>query len=326
MNFEDEPYARLYTRRTLTNKRLGWEGRAVMHEMLYEFDRAGVFEFEGDLADAIEMMSGLPTRAVRTGLQRLLTSKTWLVKGRFLVWPNFLDAQTCNRSDAARARDSRLRRKAMADATELLGHGVQAPQLTQRDDQSHPVTDAQTNEATGHTSSHVVTLSSALPSSTDPSSLPDAVAREDDAVDEPVEPETEPPPTELQSKAMAYLRNPTEGSCAYGPPETWPEVTAAFADFGAVFPGSGKLRSRDARAVVIVERFAEGITPQQLADTARGAKKDPHFAKNPSFQTVQTIWRDPGQIDRFCKLLASPVTLPGHRQPDSGTVRADEFR
>lgn len=169
MNFEDEPYARLYIRRTLTNRRLRWEGRAVLHEMLYVFDRAGVFEFDGELADAIELMTELPRDVVVVGLQRLLETGTWEARGRFLVWPRFIEAQTATRSDAARQREARERRRAVARASETLGENAPTD-VTLRDEPSRPVTVQPETVHDRHEPSRPVTsghsdLYSALPSS-----------------------------------------------------------------------------------------------------------------------------------------------------------------
>ncbi len=116
MNFEDEEYRRLYIRRTVTNRRLGWEGRAVMHEMLYEFDRAGVWDVSEDPAEDISVTVGLPLEFARVGLQRLLSTGTWLLNGTRLVWPRHLEAQTCPRSDRLRQQESRARRSTEAIA------------------------------------------------------------------------------------------------------------------------------------------------------------------------------------------------------------------
>lgn len=120
MNFEDEEYRRLYIRRTATNRRLGWEGRAVMHEMLYEFDRAGVWDISEDPAEDISVTVGLPLDLARVGLQRLLSTGTWIVNGKRLVWPRHHEAQTCPRSDRLRQQESRARRATEAIAKNSL--------------------------------------------------------------------------------------------------------------------------------------------------------------------------------------------------------------
>lgn len=111
MNFADEDYRRLYIRRTVTNRRLGWEGRAVMHELLYEFDRAGVFEFGEDAARDIADLVELPLDVVQRGLSRLLATRTWVMSAGRIVWTHFVEAQNCPRSDRLRQQELRERRR-----------------------------------------------------------------------------------------------------------------------------------------------------------------------------------------------------------------------
>lgn len=127
-----------------------------------------------------------------------------------------------------------------------------------------------------------------------------------------VEPLTDAP-TELngsavERKALEFITDPYRCTMAHGPPETWPEVVAANEAFRVVWPAAGRLRARDTRAVVIVERFAQGYTLDQLVEAARGARLDPHIAGNAAYQTVSTIWRDTGQVDKFSALLKAPPT------------------
>jgi hypothetical protein len=130
--------------------------------------------------------------------------------------------------------------------------------------------------------------------------------------------------TELQRRAEAYVTDPNRATMAHGPPERWPEVIAAANAFRDVWPTSGKLRSRDTRAVVVVERLAQGYTVEQLAGAARGAKLDTHIAGNAGYQTISTVWRDAAQVDRFLALLATggpkPKAAKGAdwRPPDAG--------
>lgn len=116
MHFPDESYVRLYTRKTLTNRLLQWQGRAVLHAMLggEEFDRAGVFNFRGDPVACVATVTGLPEEIVRVGLGRLVETETWMITDSAIVWATYSDAQTCARSDKLRQRESRSRRAASA--------------------------------------------------------------------------------------------------------------------------------------------------------------------------------------------------------------------
>lgn len=129
----------------------------------------------------------------------------------------------------------------------------------------------------------------------------------------------------VEERAQLWVRDPNIAVASYGPPEVWPEVIAAFEAFSEAWPGSGRLRTRDTRAPVIVARYAEGFTLDDLRRSALGAKQDDHFTGNPSFQTVQTIWRDAGQIDKFTKLLGSPPTRKRGQTPvqPSYGIKAD---
>lgn len=116
MNYEDESYVRAYTRKTITNRRLKWFGRAVLQAMLVgeEFDRAGVFAYTGDPAECISIVTELPIEIVRDGLAKLVETQTWIITPEAVVWPTYHHAQTCARSDRERQALSRERRAAEA--------------------------------------------------------------------------------------------------------------------------------------------------------------------------------------------------------------------
>lgn len=115
MRFEDERYIRLYTRKTVTTRKLGWEGRAVWHALLCEFDRAGIVELgEGTAADAVHLLTEIPLDIVRLGLERLASTRTIrLLPGRIFA-PRFLEAQESSLTDRARQRLTRERARARA--------------------------------------------------------------------------------------------------------------------------------------------------------------------------------------------------------------------
>lgn len=157
MNFDDESYVRLYPRRTLTNRRLKWQGRAVMHAMLGEFDRVGVFAHDGDAAECISLVTEIPLDVARAGLERLVETETWIVTGDEIIWPSYHRAQTCARSDRTRQAESRARRAADAAAR---GQTTRPP----RRSTSRPVT-------SGHdTPSRAVTGGHEPPSAVTPNS------------------------------------------------------------------------------------------------------------------------------------------------------------
>jgi hypothetical protein len=121
MNFADEDYVRFYTRDTTTWKMMGWQARCVMALMLKgKFDRSGVFDSGGhNMSHAVTAVITLPLEHVEVGLAELLQMKIWTQKGALLIWPNYVEAQNCRRSDRARQAESRRNR-----ATEAMETGV----------------------------------------------------------------------------------------------------------------------------------------------------------------------------------------------------------
>lgn len=122
MDFADETYVRLYTRKTLTWHQLGWEGRVVERAMLGEFDEAGLFAIRGDAAACVSMVTELPIDLVRIGLQRLVETETWMVTPRSITWPTYEEAQNCRRSDRVRQRESRRARSAQSVTDVTTSH------------------------------------------------------------------------------------------------------------------------------------------------------------------------------------------------------------
>lgn len=145
LNFEDEPFVRVYKRRTTTMAVVGWEARAVLRELFMVVDRAGVLDLDDeDPAEAVTAVLGdVPIDVVRAALERLTKKECVKINGRFLVIPRFREAQECAMSDALRQRESRARRRddamktvtncdapeTIRDATVTIGH-----------DESHAVT------------------------------------------------------------------------------------------------------------------------------------------------------------------------------------------
>jgi hypothetical protein len=130
LNFEDEPYVRKYTRKTVTNRMLGWEGRAVLDAMLGEFDPAGIFAIRGDAARCIAAVTEMPLDVVSVGLDRLIETETWVVTSRAVTWPTFEEAQNCSRSDRLRQRASRKARAALSVTDVTNCHSKSQPSVT----------------------------------------------------------------------------------------------------------------------------------------------------------------------------------------------------
>lgn len=114
MNFEDEPYVRLYTRDTKTWLQLKWEGQAVFALLVRKLDRAGVLDDVTDPIADVALITGMPESVVAIGLERLLKTRTLELKGERLVCPRYVEAQTAIKSDRLRSAELRKRRRDLA--------------------------------------------------------------------------------------------------------------------------------------------------------------------------------------------------------------------
>jgi len=192
MNFEDEPYVRLYKRRTLTIKLLGWEGRLVFWALLLEVDRAGVLDLgSSSPAEAIAALSDIPIEVAEIGMARALKQGVVEQRGDALFVPRFMEAQEAKQSDKARQRESRGRRAALMRCSEgairaAATDGDSPLSVTNRDHiQSQNVTDC-------HDRSHAVTRGHSELSSAQLSSAQQGSDQGSRATPAP-EPETMPP-------------------------------------------------------------------------------------------------------------------------------------
>lgn len=160
MDFANESYVRVYTRDTMTWKRLNWQARCVWSLLLRKLDRAGVLDLEGLQPDeAVTLATELPPEVVDEGLPRLFERGILEARGGFLIAPRFLEAQECIKSDALRAREYRDRRR-----SQVMAEPSQAVTT-----ESQIVT-APSREITGVTSHHaIITLPSAVLPSASPS-------------------------------------------------------------------------------------------------------------------------------------------------------------
>lgn len=171
MHFPDEPYVRVFTRKTVNSRRLGWEGRAVLRLMIDEFDRAGIFETEGEPAECIALVTEMPIEIVRIGLERLLKTHTWTLTDHALVWPTYVEAQTCAKSDRVRQQESRSRRALNATRGGEASRHDDAPEPDAPEPEPESASHAVTTVTNGHAPSHesqTVTLSLADPSLAEP--------------------------------------------------------------------------------------------------------------------------------------------------------------
>lgn len=114
MNFEDEPYVRLYVRDTKTWLRLGFEGQCVLMFLLRKLDKAGVLDGMDDLDSDVALVTGVPETIVAVGMPRLVRWGVLQLAGNRLIMPNYIQAQNAIRTDKARQRDMREKRLSQA--------------------------------------------------------------------------------------------------------------------------------------------------------------------------------------------------------------------
>jgi hypothetical protein len=138
MDWSNERYVRLYTRDTVDWEMLPWESRALFPMLLRKVDRAGVLEMGRHGEHGLAIALKVPAEVVSAGLAGLLEDGCIVVQGSSLVMRNFIEAQECPQSDAARKRAERERSRARAMASEV------GQTVTKRDQESRAVTPSHT--------------------------------------------------------------------------------------------------------------------------------------------------------------------------------------
>lgn len=250
MNFEDEPYFRLYTRDTKTWLKLGFEGQTLLMHLGRKLDRSGVLDGIDDPVADVALVTGVPAPFVAIGLPRLLALGVFVHRGDCLVMPNYVEAQSCAKSDRLRQQELRERRRldALNDTADSAMPLTSAAPVTKRDGSSRDVT-AVTER---HAPSRVVTPICALPSLSLPS---ERETRAHDSVpDVPgLERVLPSPPAPLPLRAPAPLHGPAlPGPLPPGPRERALTARAeALADNGAprheYTPGWEPVKANQAR-------------------------------------------------------------------------------
>jgi hypothetical protein len=318
VHFPDEPYVRLYTRKTLTNRQLKWQGRAVLQAMLggEEFDRAGVFNFRGDPVACVATVTELPEEIVRVGLALLIETETWTVTERAIVWPEYTEAQTCPRSDKLRQSEQRKKR---ADSAGALAEPAPARPPPESAEPS-PVTN-------GHAESHAVT----------PSHEPSHAVTPSHAESRRVTPNRADLSRADPNRTEEILSDPPEAEHdGPAPPTDRAAVRTVFAEWQrALGHPTAKL---DAKRLALIRRALKLHTPEQLGQAIRGALKDDWLMgrdpKSPrKYDGLETILRDTAQVERLIDLETGKVK-PIRRatpngvslQPDAGRTGSEHFK
>ncbi len=306
MNFEDETYVRLYKRKTVTSKLIGWEGRACLAALLVEVDRAGVLDLESmDPADALSAIADIPIDLARVGMARLLDREVVIVHEGQLFLPRFLEAQEAKQSDAQRQRDSRSKRAAKSGSRIKAAAVVEVAEVvTNRDNGSQDVTSS-------HTQSHAVTvghsvlscevLSSAGDLSDRRAGLDGSLPEASDGLDDPA---AKPEVTALVLSGTEPTKADKLRADAHWVFECWKQDT-------------GHLRSKlDAkRESLIKARLRHGFSREQLRDAVVNRHNDPWLmGQNPGgkiYDGIQTLLRDAAQVERLLALSEAPTPPVG---------------
>jgi hypothetical protein len=149
MDWSNESYVRLYVRDTTSWKRLGWDGQCVLMQLLRKVDRAGTMDLDGiEPWEAVMLHTGAPLETAQRGVEALLRVGVIELRAGMIVFPNFLDAQECSKSDKLRAKESRERKARGSSQNVTL--------------ESRDVTKPSQVVTSGHEPSQRVTLCSAV--------------------------------------------------------------------------------------------------------------------------------------------------------------------
>jgi hypothetical protein len=142
MNWQDEPWIKLYTRDTVSWKLLPWQSKALLLLLLRKVDRAGVMDIGNHKPEhAITAITDIPLEVVEVGLKPLLDNGTFEVVGNALVCVNFVDAQSTAQSDKARQKASREKRRDVTRRHDLSQNVTDGHEMGQdRHNSSQPVT------------------------------------------------------------------------------------------------------------------------------------------------------------------------------------------
>ena len=319
MNYPDEDYVRFYTRDTITWLALEYEGQAILSLMLHgRFNRSGIFDCGGhDPSHAVTLATRCPQDVAKVGLKRLLDTGTWVLNNGKIIWPQYVLAQTCKRSDRSRKRESRENL-----ANEAMGNP------------SHAVT-------RGHTRSHAVTPKPKPKQK--PKPKPKPKGRESPPPETESAPEAVPTltldrsaappplPLTLQAKAALWLRDKTRATLEAPSPESWPEVLELDNRLADLFGHTRRIKItsiKDPRVSKPLELWAAGIEQQDLLDALEGAASEDWVRKKPGLQTATWLFEDAERVQEFArkKPASEPKTAmrpsPRKRDPDEDFLDA----
>ncbi len=169
MDWANESYVRLYTRETADDLELSWEALALWRALLPRFDQSGLFAVRNGWT-SVSKATRIPLHVVEAAAAELVSDgRVRLIKEGVFA-PNFVEAQTASKSDRARQRESRDRRRARAESAPSVPsnhvssatHTAESGQVIEIAHSNHGVSHAVTSQ------SHAVTPSHSLLCSADP--------------------------------------------------------------------------------------------------------------------------------------------------------------
>jgi hypothetical protein len=318
MHFADERYVRLYTRDTTTWKRLEHEGRCMTTLLLRKADRSGLLEI-GDMppAEAASLHTDSPVEFAAKGIAKMLELGVVEHREHCLVFPKYIEANETPKTDAARQRESRERRRDSAKSKSRESQNV-----TESHELSHGVTPS-------HTESRAVTPS--VPSV-------------------PSEPSKPPVPSEPSENARRREDPSSSGRSGSGrfekppvgdaPPELndlpkakskspWLRVLDLMAEALEVHPNSMGLPTDHrndleviAKAVEAESRASEGVEFDKAARRLLGAwLSDDYIALHPEKRTAFNLRHNldrykPGKVKSVRKVAPEDRELahPTHKE------------
>jgi hypothetical protein len=133
--------------------------------------------------------------------------------------------------------------------------------------------------------------------------------------------QAKPRDVDLKATAELWKRSRQTVEIQLGDCTTWPEVKTVVAAFKETWGRSDEPQhGGDPRAQAIMARFAEGYTPERLADAVRRSRFADYMTDKQSNQRLVVILKDAERVDGFCSLTALPRKA-GEReakQPEGG--------
>ncbi len=114
MDWENEPWIKLYTRDLPEFLSLPWEARFVWYELHRKVDRAGILQLGRAGRAVLPIYLHLPEQVLDAGLDALVAAGLVTEQPNLLVISDFIDSQKSRKSGKQRAREYRERRRAAA--------------------------------------------------------------------------------------------------------------------------------------------------------------------------------------------------------------------